>query len=105
MFIASFIFFNCQTRGVKLVDANDLFMVHGISPEKDEIMGWTKITTGVYTTPKGRMIDGEGIIPDIQVDDPVIPANIDIKCHMEIPGGQMVLCRRSVELHNTEGVK
>ncbi|NLC67719.1 MAG: S41 family peptidase [Clostridiaceae bacterium] len=56
--------------GSKEVNAYDLITKYGISPLNSEIIGWTKITTGVYLTPKGRMIDGTGIVPDIEVEDP-----------------------------------
>lgn len=64
--------------GVKFVDAYELITKYGVTPSDDEIMGWSKITTGEYTTPKGRMIDNEGLTPDIYVDDPVLVNEIDI---------------------------
>jgi len=54
---------------VKLVDAYDL-TYYGIVPQDSDIIGWAKITTGVYLTPNGRMIDGTGLQPDIAVADP-----------------------------------
>ena len=65
--------------GVKVVDAHDLIEKHGIMPSNDEIMGWTKMTTGIYTTPHGRMIDGKGLEPDIRVEDPVPVNGIDVR--------------------------
>lgn len=56
--------------GSRTVNAYDLISKYNVSPSNDEIIGWSKITTGVYLTPKGEMIDGVGIIPDIIVDDP-----------------------------------
>lgn len=56
--------------GSKEVNAYDLIGKYGINPMVSEIIGWTKITTGMYLTPKGRMIDGTGIAPDIEVKDP-----------------------------------
>ncbi|MCX8129085.1 MAG: S41 family peptidase [Clostridia bacterium] len=56
--------------GVKLVDVYQLVNEYGITPLEDEIIGYSKITTGVYTTPKGRMIDLKGLTPDITVPDP-----------------------------------
>ncbi|TYQ15319.1 UNVERIFIED_CONTAM: carboxyl-terminal processing protease [Acetivibrio alkalicellulosi] len=55
--------------GVSIVNGYELSTVHGITPSDDEIIGWTKITTGRYYTPNGRMIDGVGIEPDIFVDN------------------------------------
>lgn len=60
--------------GSKEVNAYDLIGKYGINPLKGEIIGWSKITTGIYLTPKGKMIDGTGIVPDIEVEDPE-PAN------------------------------
>lgn len=64
--------------GTKIVDAYDLITKYKVMPRKSEIIGWTKITTGMYTTPKGRMIDESGITPDIVVEDPVTVKDIDI---------------------------
>jgi carboxyl-terminal processing protease len=36
----------------------------------NDVLGWVKITTGMYTTPAGRMIDGKGLTPDETVADP-----------------------------------
>lgn len=58
--------------GSNIVSAYDLISKHKINPLNNEILGWTKITTGVYTTPNGRMIDNEGITPDIVIDNPPI---------------------------------
>lgn len=67
-----------KQTGSKIVDAHELIKKHNINPAKDEIIGWAKITTGVYLTPKGNMIDGKGITPDIIIDDPEIVKGINI---------------------------
>jgi len=59
-----------QKFGVSFIDAQELNSKHNIYPSDDEIIGWIKITTGEYYTPNGRMIDGEGIDPDVYVDNP-----------------------------------
>jgi len=64
--------------GVRVVDGYDLMVKYGIFPQDDEIMGTMKITTGVYSTPKGKMIDEVGLTPDIIVDDPELVNGIDI---------------------------
>jgi carboxyl-terminal processing protease len=56
--------------GSKVVNAYDLIGKYGVNPLNSEIIGWSKITTGVYLTPKGKMIDGTGIVPDIEIKDP-----------------------------------
>lgn len=56
--------------GVDIVDVQNLMHVYGIEPEEDEIIGYTKMTVGYYYTPDGKMIDGQGIIPDIIAEDP-----------------------------------
>ena len=53
--------------GTKLVDAYELIYKHGITPLNSEIIGQAKITVGEYTTPNGRMIDGQGLRPDYNV--------------------------------------
>jgi len=55
---------------VKLVNGYDLYNKFNINPPMNEIIGWTKITVGEYTTPKGNMIDQKGIMPDIETADP-----------------------------------
>lgn len=55
--------------GEKLVNAYDLYVKYHVMPLDEEILGYSKITTGEYRTPNGRMIDNKGLIPDI-----IIPA-------------------------------
>ncbi len=55
--------------GIDVVDAAEMGSKYNIIPKDDELIGWTKITTGIYTTPKGRMIDTVGIAPDIYVEN------------------------------------
>jgi len=64
--------------GIKVVDGYDLMTKYGIYPQDNDIMGTIKITTGVYSTPKGRIIDEVGLTPDIIVDDPELVNGIDI---------------------------
>lgn len=67
-----------EKLGVKVIDGYDLITKYRIIPKNSEIIGWSKITTGLYYTPKGRMIDGTGIQPDVAVDDPVAVSGIDV---------------------------
>ncbi|MCX7921157.1 MAG: S41 family peptidase [Clostridia bacterium] len=67
-----------EKLGVKVVDGFELMQKHEITPSDDEIVGWSKITTGQYTTPKGRMIDQVGIEPDIYVDNYALVKEIDV---------------------------
>lgn len=55
--------------GKDIVDAYELVNKHNITLQNDEIIGWSKITVGRYTTPTGRIIDKNGIIPDIYVEN------------------------------------
>ncbi|NMB96583.1 MAG: S41 family peptidase [Clostridiaceae bacterium] len=64
--------------GDGVAGAYDLIHKYSISPLNSEVLGWIKITTGFYVTPKNRMIDGEGIIPDVIVEDPPITDGIHI---------------------------
>jgi len=59
-----------QLYGVNILNGLDLQMYFGIIPSEDEIAGYTKMTLGLYYTPKGRMIDGTGLVPDIPAEDP-----------------------------------
>lgn len=64
--------------GIKIVDGYDL-KKYGITPDDDEIIGWTKITTGEYYTPKGRMIDGTGLQPDYYIENKYLQNEVDIR--------------------------
>jgi len=67
-----------QMLGVNTVDVYEMISDYGIVPEDEEILGWYKMTIGMYLTPNGRMIDGKGLKPDIIAEDPKIIDNIDI---------------------------
>jgi len=58
-----------KKQGIYAVTGYDL-QNYGIYPTNDEIAGYTKMSLGVYYTPKGRMIDGSGLEPDVAVADP-----------------------------------
>ncbi len=65
--------------GAGILDAYDLINKYNIIPSEDEIIGWAKITTGEYYTPKGRMIDGIGLTPDYYVENTYIVNGVDIR--------------------------
>lgn len=68
-----------QKVGADILDGYDLINNYGITPLEDEIIGWAKITTGEYYTPKGRMIDGIGLQPDYYVENTYIVNGVDIR--------------------------
>jgi carboxyl-terminal processing protease len=68
-----------QEIGEQVVDAYELITKHGISRLNSEIIGYTKITTGVYTTPSGKVIDENGLKPDVEVGDPEIVNGVNIR--------------------------
>jgi carboxyl-terminal processing protease len=57
-----------------VVDAYELINDYGVSPLQSEIMGWTKITTGVYITPSGKVLEEGGLVPDYYAEG-TIPVN------------------------------
>ncbi|MDQ2084967.1 S41 family peptidase [Herbivorax sp. ANBcel31] len=63
--------------GESFINGYDLLVEHKVHPLDDEIIGWTKMTTGRYYTPKGRMIDGKGLEPDMFVDN--IIKGVDVR--------------------------
>ncbi len=65
--------------GEDVVNTYDLIVNHKIIPFVSEVGGYAKITVGEYITPGGRMIDGQGIMPDIVVDDYGLVNDIDIR--------------------------
>jgi carboxyl-terminal processing protease len=68
-----------QQVGEKVVDAYELITKYKIQLLSSEIMGYTKITTGIYITPSGKIIDENGLIPDIEVDDPEAVNGVNIR--------------------------
>jgi len=60
------------------VNAYDLIGKYDKNPTVNEIIGWVKMTTGEYITPKGRHIDGQGLSPDFVVNDYQLVNGIDI---------------------------
>jgi carboxyl-terminal processing protease len=75
-----------EKLNVKVVDAFELINVYRIMPLNNEILGWSKITVGTYTTPSGRMIDGIGLVPDVQVENPQPVNDIVISTIQKLPG-------------------
>jgi len=67
-----------EMLGEDITSAYDLIYEHNIVPLFNEIIGYTKMTVGIYTTPNGRMIDSVGIEPDYYVEDPGQEGGIDI---------------------------
>lgn len=65
-------------QGILAVNGYDL-QYHEIRPEEQDIAGYAKLTLGVYYTPKGRMIDGQGLVPDVAAEDtkPIFSININ----------------------------
>lgn len=62
--------------GIPIIDSSDLAK-YNITPNENEIEGYAKITVGMYTTPKGQIIDQKGLTPDFFIEDPVTPEDID----------------------------
>jgi len=94
-----------EKLGEKIVDAYELITKFRIVPKKKEIMGWTKITTGSYTTPNGRMIDGVGITPDIIVEDPPKVKDIDITSIQKLTmTWKPDLNSESIDVYNAEKI-
>lgn len=67
-----------EQLGLEIVDGYDLLKKQGIDLPKDDIIGWVKLTTGMYLTPNGNMIDGRGITPDVLVDNPELVNNVNV---------------------------
>jgi len=64
-------------------------VVQSIYPMPD--LGALKITTARYVTPLGRDIQHKGIMPDIQVDQPVDPSLIDTKADKQLAAAKAQL--------------
>ena len=51
---------------------------HNVQVYQDDLIGWTKITTGHYLTRDGKMIHGIGLTPDFIVEDYELIEGLDI---------------------------
>ncbi len=65
--------------GESIVDGYDWINRHSVNISEDDLIGWTKITTGHYLTRNGKIIDGIGITPDFIVDDYELIKGVDIQ--------------------------
>ena len=58
-----------EGNGIIYIDGFEILNDYGIYlPDKD-IVGWVKMTTGEYYTPKGRKVHGNGLIPDVYIEN------------------------------------
>lgn len=60
------------------VNVYNLKLSDQIKLTDEDVLGLVKITTGTYTTPAGRMIDGQGLTPDETIADPEIKNGVYI---------------------------
>ncbi len=91
-----------KAQGILAVNGYDL-QAHGIYPTGDEIVGYTKMSLGVYYTPNGRMIDGTGLEPDFAVDDPQPVSDIYVNDIGSLTGEANIrLNGQGVDVFNSE---
>lgn len=67
-----------ELYGEKYVTELQWFSYYGVSIDSDDILGTVKLTTGYYLTPKGRIIDGEGLTPTVIIPNPSYPNKVDL---------------------------
>jgi carboxyl-terminal processing protease len=92
-----------KQTGSKTVNGYDLENQFQITPAKNEIAGYTKMTLGLYYTPKGRMIDEKGLTPDITVADPKPVAEISVNNIQKLTKtSKTVLNGQGIDVYNTE---
>jgi len=91
-----------QAQGINAVNGYDL-QRYGIYPSGDDIAGYIKMSLGVYYTPKGRMIDGKGLKPDITVDDPQPVSGINVTDIGKLTGkGKIKLNGQGADVYKAE---
>lgn len=94
-----------EELGEKVVNAYDLSGKFDIEPENYEVIGWTKITTGAYYTPKGRMIDGIGLDPDVYVENETTLNNVDVRSINKLKKtGKPALGTEGVDVYNAKKI-
>lgn len=80
--------------GIESVDMRKLARESGIELQESDMLGWVKITTGLYTTPDGHNIDEVGLTPDIVVE-PVIEAQGILVSSLQPLSGKVKLTLQS----------
>lgn len=91
-----------KKQGIYAVNGYDL-QNYGIYPTSDEIAGYVKMSLGVYYTPKGRLIDGSGLEPDIEIADPQPVSGIYVNDIGKLTGeGFIRLNGQGVDVYYTE---
>ncbi len=73
-----------KMTGEPVIDAYDLMERFNIIPYTSEIIGYAKMTIGVYMTPSGKVIDSEGLVPDFKVVNPEITEETDASLITEL---------------------
>jgi carboxyl-terminal processing protease len=68
-----------EEYGQSIVNGYDWINQHGVNILEEDLIGWTKITTGHYLTRDGNMIDGIGLTPDFIVENPKPESGIDVQ--------------------------
>ncbi|NLM73823.1 MAG: PDZ domain-containing protein [Clostridiaceae bacterium] len=77
----------------------------GIPVSQDEILGVVRLTTGYYTTPKGRIIHGIGLIPAIELPNSTHPNGVDLALLSPLSNTEdLRLQIYNKEVYNAEGV-
>ena len=64
--------------GESIVEGYEWMNKHNVQVYQDDLIGWTKITTGHYLTRDGKMIHGIGLTPDFIVEDYELIEGLDI---------------------------
>lgn len=67
-----------ELYGESIVDGYEWMNKHDVQIYQEDILGWTKITTGHYLTRNGKMIDGTGLFPDFPVEDYEVVNDVDV---------------------------
>lgn len=91
--------------GDRLVTEVQWKSYYDITPEPDEILGTVKLTTGYYLTPKGRVIDGIGLVPVVKVPNRAFPNDVDLSKVGSVNNtATMTIDLYSSEVYNAESV-
>lgn len=91
--------------GIQSVDMRKLRDQHQVIPRQSELMGWVKITTGTYVTPRGENIDEKGLTPDYLIEPGQEVEGIELSAlrHLELRN-RLTLHSRSMEVYWAEQI-
>ncbi len=94
-----------ELHGDEYVTELQWMSYYGVFPDKDEILGTVKLTTGHYLTPKGRAIHGIGLKPAVILPDAATPNGVVLSSVKFLSSTTPISINQyDVEVYQTESI-